>query len=114
MLPSDETLHRADTHKVVPTAHGKAGDIHFVEMQRSIFGSPVVIVVRMREPFFHQRHVVFRYAADRSHPNKSIRLGSAPDEITFIVETEAGIDHELTDQVRWLRDRQIVLSITGL
>ena len=75
---------------------------------------PVVVVVRMLEPFAQQREVVVRVAADRGHRLEPLRPRRAADAIAFVEQAQPGVDHVLADQMRRLRDGEKVLREAGL
>ena len=61
LLPALKAGDGALIHEVVPAADREAGHVHLVEVQRTIFVSPVVVVVRMRHPFLQQPIIVGRH-----------------------------------------------------
>ena len=62
MLPSLKTGDGSLVHKVVPASNGEARNVHLCEMERTVFVLPIVIEVRMSQPFLKQPIVVFGIA----------------------------------------------------
>ena len=67
MLPADKAGNGSLIHKVVPASNGEARDVHFVEVQRAVFGLPVFVIRRVGRPF-------------GQHAQKAPALRHAPEE----------------------------------
>ena len=114
MLPPNVAIDRANAHEVEPAPDREAGDVHLVEVARTILVLPIGVVARVSEPFGHQFAVVFGDAGDLVHPLEPLGPRDATDAIALVVEAQARIDHVLRGQMRRLRDGQKVLSEPGL
>ena len=114
VLPSLKAGDRSLIHEVVPASNGEAWDVHFVEMQRAVFGLPVVIVGGMCEPLGQQTLVIFRVTSDAVHSFEANRTSRAANPVTFLEQTQTGITHVLTNQMRRLSHCKIVLSVSSL
>ena len=114
LLPPPKAGNRSLIHEVVPTADGETGNVHLVEVQRAVLGFPVVIIRWMLEPFGDQTLVVFGVSGDSVHPLESYGTSCAANSVAFLVQAQARVPHVLTDEMRRLRHRQIILSVPAL
>ena len=112
MLPTLEAGDGSLIHKVVPASDGEAWYIHFVEVQRTVFGFPIVVISWMPEPLRDQTLVVFGVSGDSVHPFETIWSSCSTDSIAFLKKTQSCVPHVLTHEMWRLRDGQIVLSVT--
>ena len=114
MLPSLKARDGTLVHKVVPASDCEAWYVHLCKVERTVFVLPIVIEVRMHQPFLKQPIVVFRIATVASQRFKACRTIGAADAIPFMKQAESCIDHVLCRQMRRLSDCKKVLSIAGL
>ena len=114
VLPTDVAIDRADVHEIEPTTEREARYIHFVEVFAAILRGPILVVVRMLEPFFEQLAIVFGHAAHFAHGLEPFGPRGAADAVAFVVEAEAGVGHVLGLECRWPRDGEEVLGEPGL
>ena len=84
MLPPLEAGDRALIHEVIPTAKREAGDAHLREMQAAVFFAPVIVVMRMAKPFFHEFAIVTRLPANFGQGLKSLGPSDAANAIAFV------------------------------
>ena len=114
VLPTNVAVDRADVHEIEPAPEREARHIHFVEVLAAILCGPILVVVRMLEPFFEQLAIVFGHAAHFAHRLESFGPRGAADAVAFVVEAEAGVGHVLGLEGRRPRNGEEVLGEPGL
>ena len=114
VLPADEAGDRALAHEVVPVPIVKQGTFILSKWSEQSSSPPVVVVVRMAKPLFHEPAVVVGIAADVVHRLEALGPRGAADAIAFLKQAQAGIDHVLADEMRRLRDGEEVLGEAAL
>src|ERR1700736_968884 len=114
MLPADVALDVADDHEIVPSTHGKTGDVHSIEMAGAIFLFPPFVVVGMLEHSLEPAVSVVGISARADKPRPSLGSSAASDTVGFMKQAQAGVAHILSHQVRGLIYSQEVLRVSSL